>query len=287
MTRAAALFEKWHAVGAAGVLTFVAVFTMANRAAGEEVNGCADTYELTQSEKMAGHLVNARRNARLCMGRCPARLARDCDAWEKNLAAEIPAFVVHAHDSNGLPVAVDVEVDGKPASVTELGTIEADPGPHALVLSHSGSRVEVHVDLTAGVRTQVVDVQIDEARTTPPPLSGAFASTQRDADQPSVSPWRWVFGGLGIASFAAGAAISISGEVLDVQLQNSCKPTCTQAQADDVVNRWVIGTSLMGGGGLVLLAALLWPAPKTTPKPAGAATSLVVGPSSINVEVTF
>jgi hypothetical protein len=255
--------------------------------AAENADACADAYELTQSEQRSGRLIDARRDARLCAAQCPPRLAKDCNAWETRIAAQIPSFVVRARGADGSPLTVDVQVDGLPAAFTETGSIEAEPGPHRLVLRHSGARVETHVDLVAGVRNQLV--QVTMADMPPAPLV-----SPEQAPGPHHSPipaWRWLVGGLGLATLATGGAISISGEVLYAQFRGSdgCAPHCTQAQAQEVVQRWTIGGALMGVGGVIALTALLWPAPSPAEPPSGRgpAARVSLHPGWVGLEVAF
>jgi hypothetical protein len=256
--------------------------------AAENADACADAYENTQSEQRSSRLLDARRDARICAAKCPQSLARDCNAWETRITAQIPSFLVQARGVDGAPLAADVRIDGVPAALTETGAIEAEPGPHHLVVSHSGARVEARVDLVAGVRNQLVQVTIAD---TPP----ARRSSQEQEPAPhhrSVPVWRWFVGGLGLAAVATGGAVSISGEVLDAQFRGSggCAPHCTQAQAQAVVQRWTIGGTLMGVGGAISLTALLWPAPSPAePPPSNRVPTarLSLHPGGLALEVAF
>ena len=145
-------------------------------AATENVNACADAYELTQSAQKSGRLFDARIDARLCAAKCPPPLSSDCHAWEARITSQIPSFVVRARGADGSPLTVDVQVDGAQAVFTETGSIEAEPGPRRLVLRHAGARVETRVDLVAGVRNQPVDVTIAE---TPAPVLLPLATAER------------------------------------------------------------------------------------------------------------
>jgi hypothetical protein len=162
---------------------------------------------------------------------------------------------------DGAPLTVEVLVDGTPATFTDVGSIETDPGPHRLVVRHAGTSVEMPLELAPGVRNRVVEVTIADG---PPPVSAPVPPTARAPDalveHRGVPVWRWVLGGVGLATLAAGGGISISGEVLASELRSECKPHCSQAQADEVVNRWVIGGTVMAAGGAFFLAALFWPA---------------------------
>jgi hypothetical protein len=258
--------------------------------AAENADACADAYELTQSAQRSGRLFEARSDARLCAAKCPPRLAKDCNAWETQITAQIPSFVVRARGADGAPIAVDVLIDGAPAAFTETGSIEVEPGPHGLVLFHSGVRFDAHVDLVAGVRNQLVEVTIADA---PRPIHLPLSSLE-PAPAPhnrAIPVWRWLVGGLGLATLAAGGAVSISGEVLDAQFRGSggCAPHCTQAQAEEVVQRWTIGGTLMGVGGAGLLFALLWPAPSPAEPPSGQgpAARVSLHPGWVRLEVAF
>jgi hypothetical protein len=262
--------------------------------AAENADACADAYELTQSEERSGRLFAARKDARVCAAKCPARLASDCNAWETRITAQIPSFVVQARGADGAPVAVNVELDGAPATLMETGSIEAEPGPHRLVLIHLGVRVEAHVDLVAGVRNQVVRVTVaDTAPTIPLSSPGTVGDTPKPrgvasaADDHSIHFWRWLVGGLGLATVAVGGAVSISGEVLNIHGPNGCAPHCSNAQADEVVARWIIGDTIMGVGGAMVLTTLLWPARRLAIPGQGPAARVSLGPAKMRLEVTF
>jgi hypothetical protein len=266
-------------------LTFEALLALARPAASaENANACADAYELTQSEERAGQLLDARKDARLCAARCPRQLAKDCIEWEARISSRIPSFAVHAHGSDGAPLAVEVQVDGAAAVFTSTGSIEAEPGPHHLVLVHSGVPVEARVDLVAGARNQIVEVTI--ADTPPVPV---VSSSAREADHRPIPLWRWLVGGLGLATVAAGGAVSISGEVLNAQFRGSCAPHCTGAQADEVLQRWYIGGALMGVGAALSLTAVLWPGSPRVQRSAGSGPTAGVSllPGWAALEGTF
>src|SRR5581483_8804509 len=142
-----------------------------------------------------------------------------------------------------------------------------------------------------GVRNRVVEVTIAEA--TPPAVREAPASPRAPSpvaldERPGVPLWRWVLGGVGLATLATGAGISISGEVLANQLRSECKPHCSQAQADEVVDRWLIGGTAMGAGGAIFLAALFWPA-ESAPARTSRASAMRVSlrRSTVVLEGTF
>jgi hypothetical protein len=255
-------------------------------AAAEDADACADAYELTQSAQRSGRLFEARKDARLCAAKCPSRLANDCNAWETRITAQIPSFVVQARGTNGAPLDVEVEVDGDPPMFTETGSIEAEPGPHRLVVRHSDLRVEARIDLVAGVRNQEVQVTVPDAVVIVPQLAPAPAPIPHHR---VIPPWRWVVGGIGLATVATGGAVSISGEVLADQLGGSCAPKCTQSQADEVVQRWIIGGTVMGVGGVLFLTALLWPAQSAPPPSSGQgpAARLSLRPRIEGLEVGF
>ncbi len=275
-----------------GLLTLGASLGFArNAAAAENADACADAYELTQAQQKAGQLFEARKDARLCAARCPARLAKDCATWETKITAQIPSFVLHARGADGAPLAVDVQVDGAPPTYTQTGSIEAEPGPHRLLVRYGTTSVEEHVNLVAGLRNQLVELTIaDSAPAVPPtaPPPDAPAPPRPEAER-HTPLWRWLAGGFGVAVVAAGGGVSISGEILADQLRSSCKPNCTQAQANDVVERWIIGDTMMGIGGAVFLAALLWPEsrPSRPPLGKGPDARILVGPGSISWRVTF
>jgi hypothetical protein len=256
-----------------------------------QADECADAYELTQSEQKAGRLLEARNDARLCATKCPAPLASDCSQWDTQITAQIPSFVVHARGASGAPLLVEVLVDGGAATFTDVGSIEAEPGPHRLLIRHAGTSMETSVQLVAGVRNQLVEVTIAE---TPPAVHASLSeppSAPRPLEEhaPPVPGWRWALGGVGLAALATGGAISISGEVLASELRSECKPHCSQAQADEVVERWVIGGTVMGVGSAMLLAALFWPAgsSEATRTGRGSAPRVSVTPAGVVLEGTF
>jgi hypothetical protein len=251
----------------------------------ENADECADAYELAQSEQLAGRLFNARKDARLCTAKCPKRLATDCASWETRITAQIPSFVVHARGADGAPLAVEVQVDGAPAAPTETGAIEAEPGPHRLSIRRGRATVEAHVNLVAGARNQLVELTIADAPAAAPVPAGAAAPGPADEPHP-IPTWRWILGGLGATTVAAGGAVSLSGEVLYFQLQSSCKPHCTTAQGDEVMQRWIIGGTVMGVGGAIFLGALLWPS-GASPSGQSSRARITVGPTRVGLEVVF
>ena len=253
--------------------------------AADPADGCADAYELAQSERMAGRLLGARSEARLCAASCPRRLAADCAAWEAAIDLEIPSFLVEARGADGAPLAVEVQVDGATPTYAANGAIEAEPGLHRLSVRHLGTRVETGVTFVAGVRNQLVELTFTGDLRAGPTAAAALTAPLRN-EHPSVSTWRWVLGGVGLGSTALGGAVSLSGEVLAAQLRDSCKPHCTQSEVNEVVQRWTAGGILMGAGGAMFLTALLWPSGMPTPG-RGSTARVSVGPEWAELEVTF
>lgn len=277
----------------AGWLTLMAVVSGPELAtAAGRADECADAYELTQSEQQAGRLLLARKDARLCAATCPPALASDCARWDSQIATQIPSFIVRARSADGAPLRVEVMVDGAPATLTDVGSIEAEPGRHRIVIRHAGTSVETPVELVAGVRNQPVEITIAEEP--PPAVPVSIRETTMAPAPPEERPhgipgWRWAIGGAGLATLATGAGVSISGEVLASQLRSECKPHCTQAQADEVVQRWVIGGAMMGVGSAMLLTALLWPSgsPASPRTGTGSTMRVSVRPSGVQLEGTF
>lgn len=273
-------------------LTLIAVLMVPELGdAAEKADKCADAYELTQSERQAERPLQARKDARLCATACPSALARDCTTWEAQLAEQIPSFIVRVRGADGAPLSVEVLVDGAAALFTDVGSIEAEPGPHRVVIHHAGTTVQTPVELVAGVRNQLVEITISETQPAPPASMPEAATKPLAPEERShgVAAWRWALGGVGLATLAAGGGVSISGEVLATQLRSECKPHCSQAQADEVVQRWVIGGTLMGVGSATLLTALLWPSQSPASPRTGTASAMRVSvrPSEVLLEGTF
>src|SRR4051794_16663268 len=79
------------AVRIASVFAFLSLTTLAASARAVSVEACSDAYTKGQEERLAGRLLSAREQFRLCRDpTCPSAVVPDCTRWIAEVEADLP-----------------------------------------------------------------------------------------------------------------------------------------------------------------------------------------------------
>jgi hypothetical protein len=217
--------------GAAPVVAIALVVATASASApAAEGDTCVTAYEGAQQRIRDGQLVLARAELDLCMGSCPAALARDCAGWKDDVGSRIGRVAVEVR-RDGAPVdPARVMLDGAEARPGAGGVIDVDPGAHTIVVELPGAAPA-------------------EQRITVPP--GGVARARFDLESAAAGglpPASIALGLAGGGALALGAVLGVVGHLQVADLRDTCAPDCDVADVDSVRTVWIAGGVAAGVG---------------------------------------
>ena len=225
-------------------LALLALGTCVAPARAQSGDTCVAAYEGAQELRQRGSLVQARRELDVCRAACPAALARDCEAWQRDVASRVGRvrLVVTRGGSPATPDAV--LVDGRPAVIEPDGGVLVDPGDHTLRIDVADARAtERAVSVAPGTEVALtIDVpshQEDEAPGMPPTSA-------------------LIVGGVGAGALLVGGGLAIAGHLRVGDLRDDCAPDCAESDVDAVRALWIAGgvAAGVGVGALAVAVAL-------------------------------
>jgi len=230
---------------------------------------CAQAYENSQEQRGAGAIFATRLELERCRrDDCPAFIRSDCSRWSKEVEAQQPTVIFSA--KRGSQELTDVRVSiGEQVLVERLSgrAVELDPGEYDFRFeTPEGSVLVSHSLIQSGKKGLVVQVEFApsaQAHTTAAkPPSSSKATTRAEpakeraaaalAPSPRVLPW--VLLGVGAASLGTGAGLSVWGRNEELELRETCSPSCTDSQVQPVRTKYLL-SNLSFGVGLVSLSA--------------------------------
>jgi hypothetical protein len=245
----------------------------------DSLEACASAAERGQAARLAGRLVQARNEFRVCGARqCPQIVQEDCLRWLSEINQELPSVVFRARDGRNRDViSVRVYVNGK-LLVEELDgkAIALDPGRYDVRYeTASGAVGEETVLLRLGERLRELSVRFSEALESngtlappKPPLPPASERPRRPSSKPvsrsDRQPARsdtlgYVFGSAALASFGAFAYFELEGQDRYHELQAGCGRTrsCAEEEVNAARTDFILAGSFLAASA-VLLGLSTW-----------------------------
>jgi len=249
-------------LSAVNVLAACAIVTAAAPAAHAADNSiCVSSYEQSQSLRKAGKLHEARQRALECARDvCPAVLSRDCERWATELEASMPTVIFDVRGTSGEELSqVTVSLDGqKLLDRLDGKAVEVEPGTHTFRFTpgddSKGPSKDVTVVIREGEKYRKISSSFEEK-------SVASIAATGSSERPKVSLSRpvpagvYVFGGIGVASLAAGTFFALRGLSQKKDL-DSCKPSCNPDDVDALTRNYAIADIAFGVGIVSGVAAL-------------------------------
>lgn len=230
-------------------VTIAAALPSAGDARAEPGDACVSSYEGAQEQRRASDPLRERAELRLCLGACPAELARDCTRWLAEIEPKIGHLVMRA--TNVDAAALQVDVDGTRQTSLE---VEVNPGEHRVRLAaHGFLPLDRTVTVTEGATVRVEGALTPEP--VPPPRDPAGPGTAprllvEEAWAPSTPGF--ILGGIGVSAMAVALGLTIDGHLSASNLREACAPNCTEAQVAPIKNEWT-AAGIVGGVGLAAL----------------------------------
>ena len=192
----------------------------------DDKQACLDAYDKAQTLRQDDKLVSAREQLLVCArDECPGILRKDCTQWLSEVDASMPTVVLAVQDSQGQDlVDVQVFVDGELfVSQIDGKAVPLDPGVHTFRFEVEGEEpVEEKVVVHEAAKNRTIQIKLG---------GGGEAASTSTAEQGSPT-LAYVFGGVGLVGLGA---FTYFGTQFDSKLDDmdSCKPNCSQTQADE------------------------------------------------------
>jgi hypothetical protein len=226
---------------------------------------CIQSYEQTQVLRRASKLREAREEAAKCsVDACPAVLSKDCAKWLAEIEQSIPTAVFDVRSASGEELTnVKISSDGAPLVERLDGkAVALDVGPHVLrfeSIDGKGLPVEQNTVIHEGDRNRKISVTL--------PITAPSGEKERP-----VPVAAFVFGGVAMASLAAGTIFALSGSSKESDL-DGCKPSCPSDQVNSVSSTYALSDIFLTAGVVSAVAAayIFFTRPSVSP---GAAASL-------------
>jgi hypothetical protein len=207
---------------------------------------CATAYEHAQELRLRGELVGARRELDVCTATCPAALARDCDAWRREVAARLARLRIEVVVGGARVAPHGLWIDGAPAVPGPEGVVALDPGAHEVRVAVEGAQPATRSTTVAPGATTTLRIELATAR--PTEDDGSWT--------PPTSAI--VVGAAGAGALLVGAGLGIAGHARVGDLRDTCAPDCAGSDVDAVRSMWIAGgvSAGLGVGALALAVAL-------------------------------
>ena len=223
---------------------------------------CARAYESAQLARRDEHLLDARRELRVCGGEtCPALVRQDCVEWLGQTEAGIPTVVLEARTDAGAVFDVAASIDGiRVTTALDGRPIEVDPGLHRVTFERAGlPSVEQRVILREGEKNRLLVATWTAPKRLPVsslPIPERAERFER-AERP-VPLGVYVAGGIAMLGFVDFAIAGALGDSLRNQLAASqCAPLCSRDETDALRTRYLVADIGLGIGAAELTTAVV------------------------------
>jgi hypothetical protein len=217
---------------------------------------CVSAYREAQELKKAGKLVEAGKKLVICASAsCPGPIIADCGTWTGELQESTPSVVFEVEVDGHVPSAVKVSVDDLPISDWSHAVL-VNPGAHVV-------RVEVpsfdpyveKVIMAEGHRMRLVSVKFATPKpAAPPPSTEAPIPAEPRRPVPIAT---YPLLGVGIVGLAGFGVFDGLGRAKQTDLENSCKPHCSDSNLRPMKTDYLIGDIGLGVGLASLAAAAI------------------------------
>lgn len=221
---------------------------------------CIEAHESGLKLRSRGRLLEAASALNRCAAQsCPRMIRKECASLAEAVRQEIPSLGLNVTDASGdVVIPRKVEVDGEHMSDAIDRALQLDPGEHSLRIELKDGRVLLRkVQLKAGEGTMRLELVFPAKpkRASPRPRK----IVPRAATQSRTSPWFWLSMGAGVAALSSFAYFANEGRTKEQELQQSCAPRCSQADADSMRRSYLIADlSLLGAAGAFGTAGYLY-----------------------------
>lgn len=251
-------------------LVVIALITLIASPSAADVKQCIDDHKSAQEDDRAGRLVAARDRFQRCANAaCPQMIRDECKLLHTQTQQRIPTIRIRAQLEAG--ATAHVRIDGAAALPVTPTSIEIDPGKHTVVIQTSDGRSQSReVEVAAGTKNHDVVFVFEATRApTPPGPDPAPNPNGTTSNVPTPTPMppdgdggpsytgplvMTIIGGGALVLFGLAAAAGFAKQ----NELDACKPSCEQADVDQMRTRYIIADTMLGVAGASLGAALIW-----------------------------
>jgi hypothetical protein len=256
------------------------------QAAGNQKKVCVDASTQGQTERDAGHLLEARAQFLLCASdECPAIVRKSCGQWLADVEERIPSVVVRVLDASGQDLTdAQLTVDGQAVEL-DGRAVQLDPGPHTLVVTHASGTEERKTLLAEKEKGRIISVQLGAAELPPgAEVTGGGGLAESDAEPAEEESAKipvgvWVLGGVGIAGLGAFTYFGLTAKSEYDTLKNDCSPGCSDDQTSTGRTNALIADISLGVGAAALIGGVTWLIIAKKKKPKDDSASLGIAPT--------
>ena len=226
---------------------------------------CVESHRQAQQAQNEEKLVRARELARACTAlSCPGLIVSDCERWLNDIEQRVPSVVFEVRLDGKPNLSANVMADGKRVEDWTRGeSLRLDPGEHQFRFELSALPPIVETLLLAeGMRYRIVSAEFRSD--TPPTTTAATPAKQLPAASPptSLAPSAgrapvMVYPLLGVGALGVGSftLFGLLGKSKQNNLENTCKPNCTDSELKPMKTSYLVGDISLGAGAASLIAA--------------------------------
>lgn len=215
---------------------------------------CVDALDKAQASKASRKLVDARADYVTCSHEaCPDMIREDCSKGLREVDESLPSITLAATlDGKDVPDA-KVSLDGELIDGGLDGrSIPLDPGSHVVRFERPGSPPqEQKIVAREGQKNQLITGVFPGTRP-----AGGRVTTEGGTKIPIVPV---AFAAVGAVGLGTALVMHITMTAKANDLGNSCAPTCSQSDRDDLSDRLVLRNVALGVGiGALVIAAVTY-----------------------------
>lgn len=218
---------------------------------------CVAAHAEVQKLRKNHQLIEAGRALKGCArSECPAPVLRDCGAWLDELEQVTPSVVFNVTSGGEQVVGSRILVDGQPVELSSSGApLRLDPGKHTYRVEHDGYRpVSRELILFEGQRFLQLSVALEPLADAPDPKPQALPATETYRPVPALT---YVLAGVGVAGAASFAVWGMVGRSEQDDLEQTCRPRCSDSDLAGVRTKYLIADISLGVGAAAFVGAAL------------------------------
>jgi hypothetical protein len=252
-------------VRTAAVLGFLTLAALAHPAHAASVEECSDAYTKGQEERLAGRLMSAREQFKLCSDpTCPTAVIPDCVRWITEVEADLPTVEVKASSVTGEPIEnLNFWVDGVAIPRAELThPVVVDAGPHVMRFEAPGYEP---VQITNSMRPEDRKVPVVAVmRLLEKPVTPGAAAQESALKQPTpevndhhTPVAALALAGVGLVALGGSVYFDLSAKHKYDDRLASCGHLCPESDASSVRSKALIADIALATS-VVAFGAAAW-----------------------------
>jgi len=222
---------------------------------------CIDWHRLSQLAQNDAKLLEARGLAQRCTAlTCPGLIVNDCARWINDLDQRLPSVVFEVRVDGEPDLTATVTSDGKSVDEWTRGeSLRLDPGEHEFHFELGKyPPITRKVLLAEGMRFRVISVEFKSSDL--PGASALPAPTPTPSDSDALGQRRlpklfYPLVGVGAGGITGFVVFALIGKSKQSNLEDTCKPNCTDSDLGSMKTAYLIGDISLGIGVASLVTA--------------------------------